>query len=223
VIPTSECSAPNRVSSALGPGLRRMPALILGSDRSSPSPPSGSITRAPSRAPATCLPRSAPATATWLRSRRPPRRRTPATRNRQSHGVREIVGGNAQRSRVQLGGLNHHEAVFGPVVDQGAVGADTRTCRSCAFVESGVEAPIRDIAARAGVGTATIYQGPPVRGPLHIYFVKLRVPVCTRLLDAAHARRGRPVRGRHEELRLRLVPPGGTPDRRSPPTVRAFR
>ncbi|MFF1920817.1 TetR/AcrR family transcriptional regulator [Streptomyces sp. NPDC058221] len=34
------------------------------------------------------------------------------------------------------------------------------------FVESGVEAPIRDIAARAGVGTATIYRHFPTRADL---------------------------------------------------------
>jgi AcrR family transcriptional regulator len=34
------------------------------------------------------------------------------------------------------------------------------------FVETGVEAPIRDIAARAGVGTATIYRHFPTRADL---------------------------------------------------------
>ncbi|SFJ95347.1 MULTISPECIES: TetR/AcrR family transcriptional regulator [Amycolatopsis] len=34
------------------------------------------------------------------------------------------------------------------------------------FVESGVEAPIRDIAAKAGVGTATIYRHFPTRADL---------------------------------------------------------
>jgi AcrR family transcriptional regulator len=34
------------------------------------------------------------------------------------------------------------------------------------FVESGVDAPIRDIAARAGVGTATIYRHFPTRADL---------------------------------------------------------
>src|SRR5437588_8412256 len=36
------------------------------------------------------------------------------------------------------------------------------------FVASGVEAPIRDIAARAGVGTATIYRHFPTRADLII-------------------------------------------------------
>ncbi|OLT10880.1 TetR family transcriptional regulator [Actinomadura sp. CNU-125] len=36
------------------------------------------------------------------------------------------------------------------------------------FVESGVEAPVRDIAARAGVGTATIYRHFPTRADLII-------------------------------------------------------
>jgi AcrR family transcriptional regulator len=36
------------------------------------------------------------------------------------------------------------------------------------FVESGVEAPIRDIAAKAGVGTATIYRHFPTRADLVI-------------------------------------------------------
>jgi AcrR family transcriptional regulator len=46
------------------------------------------------------------------------------------------------------------------------------------FVASGVEAPIRDIAAKAGVGTATIYRRFPTRADLI-------VAVCTQLLDAA--------------------------------------
>lgn len=37
---------------------------------------------------------------------------------------------------------------------------------AAAFVSSGVEAPIRDIAARAGVGTATIYRHYPTRADL---------------------------------------------------------
>ncbi|MBE1533688.1 TetR/AcrR family transcriptional regulator [Actinomadura algeriensis] len=36
------------------------------------------------------------------------------------------------------------------------------------FVESGVDAPVRDIAARAGVGTATIYRHFPTRADLII-------------------------------------------------------
>ncbi|GAA0399698.1 TetR/AcrR family transcriptional regulator [Microbispora corallina] len=46
------------------------------------------------------------------------------------------------------------------------------------FVESGVEAPVRDIAARAGVGTATIYRHFPTRADLVVAVYRRQVETC---------------------------------------------
>lgn len=46
------------------------------------------------------------------------------------------------------------------------------------FVESGVEAPVRDIAAKAGVGTATIYRHFPTRADLIIAVYRHQVDAC---------------------------------------------
>ncbi|POM22588.1 HTH-type transcriptional regulator LuxR [Actinomadura rubteroloni] len=66
------------------------------------------------------------------------------------------------------------------------------------FVASGVEAPVRDIAARAGVGVATIYRHFPTRADLIIAVYRHQVEACaeagTALLEggtAPHATLGR--------------------------------
>ncbi|UUU23701.1 TetR/AcrR family transcriptional regulator [Streptomyces sp. DSM 40750] len=46
------------------------------------------------------------------------------------------------------------------------------------FVESGVEAPVRDIAVRAGVGTATIYRHFPTRADLIVAVYRHQVEAC---------------------------------------------
>ncbi|OPC78399.1 TetR family transcriptional regulator [Embleya scabrispora] len=46
------------------------------------------------------------------------------------------------------------------------------------FVTSGVEAPVRDIAARAGVGTGTIYRHFPTRADLIIAVYRHQVQTC---------------------------------------------
>ncbi|SCE72208.1 transcriptional regulator, TetR family [Micromonospora coriariae] len=46
------------------------------------------------------------------------------------------------------------------------------------FVTSGVEAPVRDIAARAGVGTGTIYRHFPTRADLIIAVYRHQVDAC---------------------------------------------
>jgi len=46
------------------------------------------------------------------------------------------------------------------------------------FVESGVEAPVRDIAARAGVGMGTIYRHFPTRADLIIAVYRHQVEAC---------------------------------------------
>jgi AcrR family transcriptional regulator len=47
------------------------------------------------------------------------------------------------------------------------------------FVTSGVQAPVRDIAAEAGVGTATIYRHFPTRADLIIAVYRHQVEACT--------------------------------------------
>ncbi|MFD0902603.1 TetR/AcrR family transcriptional regulator [Actinomadura sediminis] len=49
---------------------------------------------------------------------------------------------------------------------------------AAAFVESGVDVPVRDIAARAGVGTATIYRHFPTRADLIIAVYRHQVEAC---------------------------------------------
>ncbi|MEV7146177.1 MULTISPECIES: TetR/AcrR family transcriptional regulator [unclassified Streptomyces] len=49
---------------------------------------------------------------------------------------------------------------------------------AAAFVAAGVEAPVRDIAARAGVGTATIYRHFPTRSDLIIAVYRHQVEAC---------------------------------------------
>jgi AcrR family transcriptional regulator len=60
---------------------------------------------------------------------------------------------------------------------------------AAAFVESGVGAPVRDIAARAGVGTGTIYRHFPTRAELIIAVYRHQVEACAEAgpaLLAAH-------------------------------------
>ncbi|MEU9384164.1 TetR/AcrR family transcriptional regulator [Streptomyces sp. NPDC048279] len=49
---------------------------------------------------------------------------------------------------------------------------------AAAFVAAGVEAPLRDIAARAGVGTATVYRHFPTRADLIIAVYRHQVEAC---------------------------------------------
>ncbi|WP_405915141.1 TetR/AcrR family transcriptional regulator [Streptomyces sp. NBC_00728] len=49
---------------------------------------------------------------------------------------------------------------------------------SAVFATSGVEAPVRDIAARAGVGTATIYRHFPTRADLIVAVYRHQVEAC---------------------------------------------
>lgn len=46
------------------------------------------------------------------------------------------------------------------------------------FVESGVEAPVRDIAARAGVGLGTVYRHFPTRADLVVAVYRHQVEAC---------------------------------------------
>ncbi len=49
---------------------------------------------------------------------------------------------------------------------------------AAAFVSSGVEAPVRDIAARAGVGVGTIYRHFPTRADLVVAVYRHQVEAC---------------------------------------------
>lgn len=49
---------------------------------------------------------------------------------------------------------------------------------AAAFVDSGVEAPVRDIAARAGVGMGTIYRHFPTRADLIVAVYRHQVEAC---------------------------------------------
>ncbi|MEV4349082.1 TetR/AcrR family transcriptional regulator [Actinoplanes sp. NPDC049596] len=49
---------------------------------------------------------------------------------------------------------------------------------AAAFVESGVDAPVRDIAAKAGVGVGTIYRHFPTRSDLIVAVFRHQVEAC---------------------------------------------
>jgi AcrR family transcriptional regulator len=54
---------------------------------------------------------------------------------------------------------------------------------AAAFVESGVDAPVRDIAARAGVGVGTLYRHFPTRADLVVAVYHAQVESCARAGD----------------------------------------
>jgi len=62
------------------------------------------------------------------------------------------------------------------------------------FVESGVNAPVRDIAAKAGVGIGTIYRHFPARADLIIAVYRHQVEACAEAGPALLAESGTPHR-----------------------------
>ncbi|NAZ76847.1 TetR family transcriptional regulator [Kineococcus sp. T13] len=64
------------------------------------------------------------------------------------------------------------------------------TAATAAFVERGVQAPVRDIAERAGVGVGTLYRHFPTRADLVSAVYRHQVHECTAL---AAALRGQPI------------------------------
>ncbi|MDO8185628.1 TetR/AcrR family transcriptional regulator [Conexibacter sp. JD483] len=60
------------------------------------------------------------------------------------------------------------------------------------FVEAGVEAPVRDVAARAGVGTATIYRHFPTRADLIVAVYRHQVDALAEAGPALLAAGGSP-------------------------------
>lgn len=63
---------------------------------------------------------------------------------------------------------------------------------AAAFAESGVDAPVRDIAARAGVGVGTIYRHFPTRADLIIAVFRHQVAACAAAGPALLADSGAP-------------------------------
>ncbi len=63
---------------------------------------------------------------------------------------------------------------------------------AAAFVASGVDAPVRDIAARAGVGVGTIYRHFPARADLVVAVYRHQVEACAEAGTALLARERSP-------------------------------
>ena len=63
------------------------------------------------------------------------------------------------------------------------------------FVTSGVDAPIREIAAAAGVGIGTIYRHFPTRADLVVAVYRHQVEACAEAGPALLASVGSPLRG----------------------------
>ena len=63
---------------------------------------------------------------------------------------------------------------------------------AAAFVESGVDVPVRDIAARAGVGVGTIYRHFPTRADLIVAVYRHQVEACAAAGPALLADRATP-------------------------------
>src|SRR4028119_2185365 len=63
---------------------------------------------------------------------------------------------------------------------------------AAAFVESGVDVPVREIAKRAGVGIGTIYRHFPTRADLIVAVYRHQVEACAEAADALLAAEGSP-------------------------------
>ncbi|MET7806132.1 TetR/AcrR family transcriptional regulator [Micromonospora chersina] len=63
---------------------------------------------------------------------------------------------------------------------------------SAAFVASGVDVPVRDIAARAGVGVGTIYRHFPTRADLIVAVYRHQIEACAEAAPALLADSGTP-------------------------------
>lgn len=61
------------------------------------------------------------------------------------------------------------------------------------FVASGVEAPVRDVAAKAGVGVGTVYRHFPTRADLVVAVYRHQVEACVAAGEDALARGGSPA------------------------------
>lgn len=63
------------------------------------------------------------------------------------------------------------------------------TAAAAAFLDHGVQAPVRDVAARAGVGVGTVYRHFPTRADLVSAVYRHQVEECTALALELHQRR----------------------------------
>ncbi|MGW0908853.1 TetR/AcrR family transcriptional regulator [Streptomyces sp. NPDC002853] len=70
------------------------------------------------------------------------------------------------------------------------------------FVSSGVDAPIREIAARAGVGVGTIYRHFPARSDLVVAVYRHQVEACAEAGPALLADAGSPLAALHQWVDL---------------------
>jgi len=96
-----------------------------------------------------------------------------------SRAVRETDGGAGQAARSKRADARRNEKTL---LDAAAA----------IFVTSGVEAPVRDIAAKAGVGLGTIYRHFPTRADLVIAVYRHQVDACAEAGPALLASSGTP-------------------------------
>ena len=103
-----------------------------------------------------------------------------------SHGTKPAVGPKRADARSEAADARPESAEPRPEsADARPKRADARRneqtlldAAAAIFVTSGVEAPVRDIAAKAGVGTGTIYRHFPTRADLIIAVYRHQVEAC---------------------------------------------
>ncbi|UJV41943.1 TetR/AcrR family transcriptional regulator [Streptomyces sp. AMCC400023] len=93
-------------------------------------------------------------------------------------GSGDVEGGKAGHHGSEGGTGQGRQAVRPKRADARRNQATLLDAAAAAFVEAGVEAPVRDIAARAGVGTATIYRHFPTRADLVVAVYRHQVEAC---------------------------------------------
>jgi len=88
------------------------------------------------------------------------------------------VGGSSERADEAGQGAGAERAARPKRADARRNEETLLEAAAAVFVTAGVEAPVRDIAARAGVGTATIYRHFPTRADLIIAVYRHQVEAC---------------------------------------------
>jgi AcrR family transcriptional regulator len=76
------------------------------------------------------------------------------------------------------------------------------TAAAAVFVTSGIDAPIREIAARAGVGIATVYRHFPTRADLVVAVYRHQVQACAEAGPALLASASSPLAALHQWVDL---------------------
>jgi AcrR family transcriptional regulator len=92
--------------------------------------------------------------------------------------VEVVVTGTAEVPRRRADARRNEEALL--------------DAAAAAFVAAGVEAPVRDIAARAGVGVGTVYRHFPTRADLVVAVYRHQVEACADAGPACLAEAGSP-------------------------------